>query len=208
MKKLTQVANTKPRVTLCITGATGIPIAFTLLQQLLKNNCIVHVVVSKAGMITVKQETGIALGSTPAKIKNILTDSLKLENSESLFVYGNEDWYAPIASGSSVNDVTIVCPCSMTTLAKIASGVSDDLLVRACDVAIKERKNLILVPREMPFSPIHLENMHKLAVIGVSIMAPTPAFYTHPQTIQDIVDFFVSRILDQAGIKNDIIKRW
>lgn len=195
-------------VTLCITGATGIPIAFSLLQQLLKNGCIVHLVVSKAGMITAKQETGISLSATPSKTKDSLVVNLKLENSENLYVYGNEDWYAPIASGSSVNDVTIVCPCSMATLGKIASGVSDDLLVRACDVAIKERKNLILLPREMPFSPIHLENMHKLALIGVSIMAPTPAFYTHPQTIQDVVDFFVSRILDQAGISNQLIKRW
>lgn len=196
------------KVTLCITGATGIPIAFTLLQELLKNNCIVHVVISKAGMITTKQETGIALSSTPSKTKDILVTKLGLESSDNLFIYGNDDWYAPIASGSSVNDVTIVCPCSMATLGKISSGVSDDLLVRACDVAIKERKNLILVPREMPFSPIHLENMHKLAVIGVSIMAPTPAFYTHPKTVQDIVDFFVSRILDQAGITNQLIKRW
>jgi flavin prenyltransferase len=96
----------------------------------------------------------------------------------------------------------------MATLGKIASGVSDDLLVRSCDVALKERKNLILVPREMPFSAIHLDNMHKLAVLGVSIMVPTPAFYTHPKTIGDVVDFFVSRILDQAGVNNQLIKRW
>lgn len=195
-------------ITLGITGASGVPIAFSLLQELLKNNCTVHVVISKAGLITAKQETGITLSVTPNKTKEILIRELNLDNSKSFFIYGNDDWYAPFASGSSVNDVTIICPCSMATLGKIASGVSDDLLARACDVAIKERKNLILVPREMPFSPIHLENMHKLSVLGVSIMAPTPAFYIHPQTIQDMVDFFVSRILDQAGIQNQLVKRW
>ena len=195
-------------VTLGITGASGIPIAFSLLRELLKHNCTVHLVISKAGLITAKQETGITLSATPNKTKEVLIRELSLKNSKKFFVYGNDDWYASFASGSSVNDVTIICPCSMATLGKIASGVSDDLLVRACDVAIKERKSLILVPREMPFSPIHLENMHKLSVLGVSIMAPTPAFYTHPQTIQDIVDFFVSRILDQAGISNQLVKRW
>lgn len=195
-------------VTLGVTGASGVPIAFFLLQELLKHNCIVHLVISKAGLITAKQETEITLSVTPNKTKEILVRELKLENSEKFLVYGNDDWYAPFASGSSVNETTIICPCSMATLGKIASGVSDDLLVRACDVAIKERKNLILVPREMPFSPIHLENMHKLSVLGVSIMVPTPAFYTRPQTIQDLVDFFVSRILDQAGIPNQLVKRW
>lgn len=189
-------------MTLCITGATGIPIAFSLLQQLLKNKCIVHLVISKAGMITAKQETGIALSSNPTKTKDILIINLKLENSQNLYVYDHEEHYVPIASSSGVSDATIVCPCSMATLGKLASGLSDDLLVRACDVALKERKNLILVPREMPFSPIHLENMHKLAVIGVSIMPPTPAFYTHPQTIQDTVNFFISRVLGQAGVKS------
>ena len=208
MKTSTKTKKSMKKVTLAITGASGIPIAFSLLTELLKHNCAVHLVLSKAGIITTKQETGVTLSANPNNIKDTLAHELKLKNIESFFVYGNEDWYAPMASGSSVNDVTIVCPCSMATLGKIASGVSDDLILRACDVALKERKNLIIVPREMPFSPIHLENMHKLAVLGVSIMAPTPAFYTHPKTLQDVLDFFVSRILDQAGIENQLMKRW
>lgn len=200
--------NMNKKITLGITGASGIPIAFSLLQQLLKHDCIVHLVMSKAGMITVKQETGVGLSSNPKQMKDILVTELKLANIEQLFVYTNDDWYAPMASGSSVSDVTIICPCSMATLGKIASGIADDLLVRACDVALKERKNLILVPREMPLSAVHLENMHKLAALGVGIMPPVPAFYTHPKSIKDILDFFVSRILDQAGIENSLIPRW
>jgi 4-hydroxy-3-polyprenylbenzoate decarboxylase len=109
------------KVTLGITGASGIPIAFSLLQELLKHNCIVHLVLSRAAMITVKQETAISLSGSPNKIKEILVRELNLTNAENFFVFGNDDWYAPIASGSSVNDVTIVCPCSMATLGKIAS---------------------------------------------------------------------------------------
>lgn len=196
------------KITLCITGATGIPIAFSLLAYLLAHDYVVHLVISKAGIITAKQETEISLSALPNKIKEQLVKKLNLANSEKLSVFGNEDWYAPMASGSSVSDVTIVCPCSMATLGKIANSIADDLIVRACDVALKERKNLIIVPREMPFSAIHLENMHKLATLGVSIMVPTPGFYTKPQTIQDLLDFWVSRILDQAGISNTLIKRW
>lgn len=207
MKK-TNLKNPKKQITLAITGATGMPIAFTLLKELLDHNCTVHLVISKAGMVTIKQECGFALSTTPTKTHEILVKQLHLLNPDNLVVYGNEDWYAPIASGSSVNDITIVCPCSMATLGKIASGIGDDLIIRACDVAIKERKNLIIVPRELPFSAIHLENMHKLATLGVSISVPTPAFYTHPKTIDDMLNFWVSRILDQCNIKNNLIKRW
>ncbi|HMT03270.1 MAG TPA: flavin prenyltransferase UbiX [Burkholderiales bacterium] len=195
-------------ITLAVTGASGIPIAFALLQQLLKNNCVVHLVISNSGIITVKQETGVSLSSNPNTIKDILIKELQLENVNNLLVYSNNDWYAPIASGSSVGEAMVICPCSMATLGKIASGISEDLLVRAADVIIKERKNLLLVPRETPFSAIHLENMLKLSRLGVSIIPPVLEFYTHPKTLVDMVDFIVSRILDQLGIKNNLISRW
>lgn len=195
-------------ITFAITGASGIPIAFALLQQLLKNNCSIRLVITNSGIITVKQETGISLSSNPNTIKNILCEELELEKRDNLFVYSNNDWYAPIASGSSVSEAMVICPCSMATLGKIASGISEDLLVRAADVIIKERKNLLLVPRETPFSAIHLENMLKLSRLGVSIIPPVLEFYTHPKTLADMIDFIVSRILDQLGIKNNLISRW
>ncbi len=196
------------QVTLGITGATGIPIAFALLQQLLLHECIVHLVISTAGIITTKQETEITLSSNPNQTKKILCSELNLVNEERLFVYSNNDWFSPIASGSSVSDVMIVCPCSMASLGKIAGGIGDDLLIRATDVIMKERKNLILVPREAPLSALHLENMLKLAKLGVSILPPVPAFYNHPKTIDDIISTLVSRILDQADINNNLITRW
>ena len=195
-------------ITLAITGATGIPIAFTLLQQLLIHKCKVHLVISAAGVITVKQEVGIGLSANPNKTKESLVDKLNLANDKNLHVYTNNDWYAPIASGSSVSDAMVICPCSMATLGKVANGIGDDLICRAADVVLKERKNLVLVPRETPLNAINLENMQRLTTLGVSILPPMPAFYTHPKTVQDIVDFIVSRILDQLDIKNDLSKRW
>ena len=196
------------QVTLGITGATGIPIAFALLKQLLLHDCIVHLVISTAGIITAKQETDITLSGNPNQTKKILCSKLNLVAEDRLFVYSNNDWFSPIASGSSVSDVMIVCPCSMASLGKISGGIGDDLLIRAADVIMKERKNLILVPRETPLSAIHLENMLKLAKLSVSILPPVPAFYNHPTSIDDIILNLVSRILDQAQIKNNLTKRW
>jgi 4-hydroxy-3-polyprenylbenzoate decarboxylase len=200
----------KKNITLGITGASGIPITFALLKELLaiKESIRVNLIITQAGMITIKQETGIAMNSNPNQAKETLVNELKLTNSENLFLYGNNDWYAPMASGSSVSDAMVICPCSMATLGKITAGIGDDLLIRAADVILKERKNLILVPRETPLSAIHLANMQKLAELGVSIILPVPAFYSHPKTIEDIINSIVSRILDQLGISNTLSKRW
>jgi 4-hydroxy-3-polyprenylbenzoate decarboxylase len=148
------------------------------------------------------------LPTAPHKIHEILVDELQLANSNNLTVYAVKDWFAPIASGSSVDDVMIICPCSMATLAKVAGGIGDDLICRAADVILKERKNLIIVPRETPLSSIHLANMLKLSDLGVSIIPPVPAFYTLPKTLDDVINFIVSRIMDQAGVNNDLTKRW
>jgi 4-hydroxy-3-polyprenylbenzoate decarboxylase len=164
--------------------------------------------ISPAGLLTFHQETQITLSNSPQKICQTLIDTYQLPNSHNLHCYANQDWFAPIASGSSVNEVMIVCPCSMATLAKIAHGISDDLIARAADVTLKERKNLIIIPRETPLSAIHLEHMLQLAKIGVAIIPPIPAFYTLPQSLDDIISFVASRILDQAGIPNNLYKRW
>lgn len=195
-------------ITLGITGATGIPIAFTLLRQLLSLGCKVHLVISTAGVVTAKQEAGISLSHNPNVTRKSLISELNLPNSENLCVYTNNDWFAPIASGTSVSDAMVICPCSMATLGKVAIGIGDDLLCRAADVTMKERKNLILVPRETPLSAIHLANMQKLAQLNVCILPPMPGFYTHPQSVKDIVDFIVSRILDQLGLTNALVERW
>jgi 4-hydroxy-3-polyprenylbenzoate decarboxylase len=123
-------------------------------------------------------------------------------------VYSKDQWTAPPASGSSVADAMVVCPCSMGSLGSIAVGSSDNLIHRAADVAIKERKTLILVPRETPFSSIHLENMLKLSRLGVVILPPNPGFYHGVNKVSELVDFIVARILDQLDIDNDLSPRW
>ena len=202
------MANHCAKITLAITGASGIPYATELLKQLLRLDCLVNLVISKAGMLTIHQELGFSLSAVPQLTLQKIVENLNLVNSHNLRIYGNDDWYAPIASGSSVADAMVICPCSMATLAKVAAGIGDDLIARSADVTLKERKNLVIVPREMPFSAIHLENMLKLARLGVAIVPPIPAFYTNPQTIDDMVTFVVSRILDQLALANELSPRW
>ena len=123
-------------------------------------------------------------------------------------VYDKEDWMAPAASGSGAPTAMVVVPCSTGTLSAIASGACNNLIERAADVAIKERRQLILVPREAPFSSIHLENMLKLARLGVTIMPAAPGFYHEPKSIEDLVDFMVARILDHLGVEHELTSRW
>ena len=125
-----------------------------------------------------------------------------------LAVFGREEWFAPVASGSNPPDAMIVCPCTMGTLAAIAQGLASNLIERAADVALKEGRKLVLVPRETPFSAIHLENMLRLARAGAVILPPNPGFYHHPQRIDDLVDFVVARILDQVAVPHSLMQRW
>jgi 4-hydroxy-3-polyprenylbenzoate decarboxylase len=193
----------KTNVSLLVSGASGMPILLKLLQILLNSKqCHVRLVFSQDALITFAQEIETKLSSTPTRCKAILTEKFGLDNPELLTIYHNADWYSPLASGSGVSDYTIVCPCSMSSLAKIANGISDTLLTRAMDVAIKERRQTILVPRESPLSAIHLENMLKLARTGVCIIPPAPAFYEHPKTVDDIVLFIVTKIIDQITSLN------
>lgn len=119
-----------------------------------------------------------------------------------------EDWFAPVASGSSSPSTMIICPASGGTLSSIAAGASNNLIERAADVALKERRRLIIVPREAPYSEIHLENMLKLTRMGAVVIPASPGFYHQPRSIEDLVDFIVGRILDQCGIEQDIMPRW
>lgn len=195
-------------ITLGFTGASGLPYGLRLLECLLAAGCRVHVLYTQAAQIVAKQEMGLTWPSRPSELAALLRAQFKVEDPDQLQVWGQQEWFAPMASGSNPGDAMVVCPCTMGALAAIAAGVSDNLLERAADVMIKEGKKLILAPREMPFSVIHLENMLKLAKLGVVIMPPNPGFYHHPQNVQDMVDFVVARMLDQLGVPQKLMRPW
>ena len=194
-------------ITLAITGASGLPYSMHLLECLLQSGQRVRLVYSQAAQIVAKQELDFTLPNRPQDAEKLLCKRLGKFSGE-LRVYGRDDWYAPMASGSNPADAMVICPCTMGTLGKIANGISDDLIARAADVMLKEKRTLILVPRETPFSAIHLENMLKLSHAGAVILPPNPGFYHHPQSVQDIVDFVVARILDHLVVTHELVGRW
>lgn len=192
---------------LAITGASGAAYALRLLEVLLQLGERVDLMVSVPGQIVIDMETGLKLPGQPAGIQRALAERYAAAEGQ-LRVFGREEWTAPVASGSSAPRAMVVCPCTTGTLAGIAAGTSRNLIERAADVAIKEGRKLILVPRETPFSAIHLENMLRLARLGVVILPPNPGFYQQPESVGDLVDFVVARILDQLGMDNDLSPRW
>ncbi|MDP1594985.1 MAG: flavin prenyltransferase UbiX [Gallionella sp.] len=194
-------------ITLALTGASGMPYGMRLLECLLSSGQRVHLVYSQAAQVVAKQEMNLVLPNRPQDAERALNERLGQCGGE-LHVFGRDDWYAPMASGSNPGDAMVICPCTMGTLGKIAAGISDDLIARAADVMLKEKRTLILAPREMPFSVIHLENMLKLARAGAVIMPPNPGFYYQPESVQDMVDFVVARILDHLGVANTLLPRW
>jgi len=183
------------------------PYGLRLLECLLAAGCRVQVLISSAAQIVASQEIGLELPSRPAEARAALLARLGLEDAR-LDVYGRDAWFAPLASGSNPPDAMVICPCSMGSLAAIAGGLSDNLIERAADVVLKEGRKLILVPRETPFSIIHLENMLRLARAGAVILPPSPGFYHHPQTVADLVDFVVARVLDQLALPHQLMPRW
>lgn len=194
-------------ITLAFTGASGLPYGMRLLECLLNSGHRVHLVYSVAAQIVSKQEMNFVLPNRPLDAEHAFAERFGKFSGE-LKVFGNNDWYAPMASGSNPGDAMVICPCTMGTLGKIANGVSDELIIRAADVMLKEKRTLILVPRESPFSAIHLENMLKLSHAGAVILPPNPGFYNHPQSVQDIVDFVVARILNHLCIAQTLVKPW
>lgn len=245
--------NPDPRVTLALTGASGMPYALTLLRALLERDQQVLLLLSEAAREVLHCEMQVELPEDPAAARDILLrlaartgrapgsvhatsiDSLShavvtrgagapanqsgarqgagIERSpatlvdafldahrDQLRLLGNREWTASPASGSGAPRRMVICPCSMGTLAGIATGLSNNLIERAADVAIKEGHRLIVLPREMPLSALHLENMARLARLGVTVMPPCPAFYQQPATLQDLVDFVVDRVLAQLGL--------
>ena len=195
------------RITLAFTGASGAPYGLRLLQCLLQADCEVFVILSKAARVVIGMETELKLPAGTGAAEQALRDWVQTDRGN-LVVCGLEQWTAPVASGSGAPAAMVVCPCSTGTLSAIACGASDNLIERAADVAIKEGRKLILVPREAPFSPLHLENMLKLSRLGVTIMPAAPGFYHQPETVQDLVDFIVARLLDHLGVEQTLVKRW
>ena len=195
------------RITLAFTGASGAPYGLRLLQCLLQADCDVFVILSKAARVVIGMETELKLPAGTGKAEQTLRDWVQTDRG-TLVVCGLEQWTAPVASGSGAPAAMVVCPCSTGTLSAIACGASDNLIERAADVAIKEGRKLILVPREAPFSPLHLEKMLKLSRLGVTIMPAAPGFYHQPETVQDLVDFIVARLLDHLGVEQTLVKRW
>lgn len=178
-----------------------------LLELLLRAGRHVYLLVSPAARTVLQVEEGVELPDDCNGAAAMLESRFGAVSGD-LTVLDLHDWYAPVASGSGAPRCMVVCPCSTGTLSSIACGVSDTLLERAADVVIKERGRLILVPREMPLSSIHLENMLTLSRMGVTIMPACPGFYACPSTVQDLVDMVAARILDHLGIANDLVQRW
>jgi len=198
--------NEKP-IALAFTGASGSAYGLRLLECLLDAGRQVYLLYSQAAQIVFKMELDMELPSQASDAQKILSERFNAREGQ-LQVFGRQQWTAPVASGSNPPQAMVVCPCTTGTLASIANGLSQDLIDRAADVVLKERKKLVLVIRETPFSSIHLENMLKLSNAGAVIMPANPGFYDNPQTIQEIIDFMVSRILDQLGVENNLVKRW
>ncbi len=194
-------------VCLALTGASGMPYGVRLLECLLQAGCHVQLIYSQVAQIVARQEMDLALPAQPTEAQAFFRD--RFSNLPGVLdVYGREAWFAPMASGSNPPDAMIVCPCTMGTLAAIAQGLASNLIERAADVALKEGRKLVLVPRETPFSAIHLENMLRLSRAGAVILPPNPGFYHHPQTLAQMVDFVVARILDQIGVTHTLMPRW
>ena len=194
-------------VTIAMTGASGAPYTLRLLELCLQAGIQIQFIISQPGQVVLGMESDLKLTGTPQKMQQQLLSYFDSDPAL-IRVFAKDQWTAPAASGSSVADAMVVCPCTMGTLASIATGSSENLIHRAADVIIKENKKLILVPRETPFSSIHLENMLKLSNLGVVILPPNPGFYQGVKQVSDLVDFVVARILDQLGIENDISPRW
>lgn len=194
-------------ITLALTGASGMPYAMRLLESLLGAGHTVYLVYSQAAQFVAAQEMGLNLPGKTSEAQRMLVERFRCRP-EQLLVFAREDWNAPIASGTGAADAMVVCPCTMGALAAIANGLSDNLIERAADVMLKEGRKLILVPRETPFSAIHLENMLKLSRLGAVMLAPNPGFYHLPKSVDDIVDFIVAKLLDQLGVEHQLVEKW
>jgi len=183
-----------------ITGASGMRFVLRMLEVLSQDNFELHVVISDAGIRVLDEEEGIRVGSD---FSNLLS-----EKKENIIFHKSKDIGASIASGTFKNEGMVICPCSMSTVGAIANGLSMNLVHRAAEVTLKEKRSLVIVPRETPLSLIHLKNLTVLSEAGVSIVPAMPGFYHKPKTIEELVDMMVMKILDVMKINSDLVSRW
>ena len=211
--------NLENPIIVAISGASGTVYGMRLLQFLLENNYKVELVISGSAIKVAQNEIDLHLSTNPEVQKEqvlsyVQRSEIRNQKSEVrsqaflLNTWAYDDIAASISSGSYKTQGMIIIPCSMGTIGAIASGTSDNLITRAADVCIKEKRKLIIVPREMPFSTIHLENMLKLSKLGVTVTPASPGFYHQPKELQDNIDFVAGKVLDSFGVEHNIFKRW
>ncbi|WP_110676738.1 flavin prenyltransferase UbiX [Salinicola sp. RZ23] len=194
-------------IAVALTGASGAQYGLRLIECLAAAGQPLYVMISKAAHRVIAIETDLELPAQPERLAAALSERFGAEAGQ-IRCFGREDWLAPVASGSGDWRALVVCPCSTGTLSAIACGASDNLIERAADVALKERRPLLLVPREMPLSQIHLKNMLTLTRMGAVVMPASPGFYHRPQSVADMVDFVVARVLGQLGIPQRLMPSW
>lgn len=194
-------------VAVALTGASGAQYGLRLIDALIASGTRVYAMVSQAAQVVLRMELDLELPARPEETERWLTERFGARPGQ-LRAFGRQQWSAPVASGSNPPDAMVVCPCTMGTVASLANGLSDSLIERAGDVMLKERRPLILVVRETPFSAIHLENMLRLTQAGALIMPACPGFYHRPERVEEVVDFMVARVLDQLGVEHQLMRRW
>lgn len=192
------------RITVGISGASGAIYAEKLISHISESMERTYIIMTSTAEKVIQHELA---GQTSLLLRCISGDLTPTER-EKIRVFKNNDLFAPIASGTSVPDAMVIVPCSMGTLGRISGGLSSNLLERAADVILKERKKLVLAVRESPLHTIHLQNMTKLSELGAIITPLMPGFYNHPSTVDDIVEFMVGKIMDQVGLSHDFYKKW
>ena len=193
------------KIVVAICGASGSIYGIRLLKSLLKNPVKIYLIISTAGYKVLEHETGYSGESFSSFLKD---KGVTFNKKAQLYTYNQDNLFAPPASGSFKNDGMVIVPCSMKTLGAIASGIADNLIHRAADVNLKEKRPLIVLPRETPLNLIHLKNMYVAAKAGATIMPPSPSFYSNPKNISDLVDSVIARVLDHLKIEHDLIKEW
>lgn len=208
MRDLENSNKTYP-IIVSISGASGSIYGFRLLQFLLEHNYNVEFVISQSATVVAHDELGLMLSENPAELKEQVLSYLKLPAPSSIFnVWSYKDIAASISSGSYKTSGMVIVPSSMGTIGAIASGTSDNLITRAADVCLKERRKLVIVPREMPFNTIHIGNMYKLSKLGATIAPACPAFYNQPKKLSDSIDFVVGKVLDLFDFDHSLFNRW
>ena len=191
-----------------ITGASGHAYAARLVRALAESGHEVDLSVTEAGSKVLRHELGVDAGARGERLAESLSGWIGARAARFVRAYPSDAIDAPASSGTSLVGGAILCPCSMGTLARVAAGFSSNLVERAADVALKEGRKLVLVPRESPLSPIHLENLLRLARLGAVVLPAMPGFYHRPKAVEDLVDHVVGKILDRLGVEHGIGRRW